>query len=38
VEGASADQISAWIAKRNASGDDGKMLLEAVRKIAESYR
>jgi TRAP-type transport system periplasmic protein len=35
---ASADQISAWIAKRNASGDDGKMLLEAVRKIAESYR
>ena len=35
---ASADQIASWIAERNAAGDDGKMLLEAVRKIAEQYR
>jgi len=35
---ASTDQIEAWIAKRKAAGDDGKVLLEAVRKIAEQYR
>jgi TRAP-type C4-dicarboxylate transport system substrate-binding protein len=35
---ASADQISAWIAKRNAAGDDGRMLLEAVRRISETFR
>jgi TRAP-type transport system periplasmic protein len=32
------DQITTWIAARDAAGDDGKMLLEAVRKIAEQYR
>jgi TRAP-type C4-dicarboxylate transport system substrate-binding protein len=32
------DQIDTWIATRNAEGDDGKMLLEAVRRIAEQYR
>ena len=35
---AGADQIKTWIATRNAEGDDGKMLLEAVRSIAEQYR
>lgn len=35
---ASGQQLSAWIEKRNAAGDDGRMLLEAVRRIAEGYR
>jgi len=35
---ASADQIASWIAKRDAAGDNGRMLLEAVRRIAEQYR
>jgi TRAP-type C4-dicarboxylate transport system substrate-binding protein len=35
---ASADRIASWIAERNAAGDDGKKLLEALRKIAEQYR
>jgi TRAP-type C4-dicarboxylate transport system substrate-binding protein len=35
---ASAGQIATWIAKREAAGDNGKMLLEAVRRIAEAYR
>ena len=34
----SADQIASWIAKRDAAGDNGRMLLEAVRRIAEQYR
>jgi len=32
------DQITAWVAARNAAGDDGKMLLEAVSRIASQYR
>jgi TRAP-type transport system periplasmic protein len=35
---AATDQIATWIAARNSAGDDGKMLLEAVRRIAEQYR
>jgi len=35
---AAKGQIAAWIAARNAAGDDGKMLLEAVRGIADQYR
>jgi len=35
---AATDQIAAWIAKRDAAGDNGRMLLEAVRKIAAEYR
>jgi TRAP-type transport system periplasmic protein len=35
---ASAEQIAAWIAKRDAAGDNGKMLLDAVRRIALQYR
>jgi len=35
---AAQDQIAAWVAARNAAGDNGKMLLEAVRRIADQYR
>jgi TRAP-type transport system periplasmic protein len=35
---AAKDQIAAWVAERNAAGDDGKMLLESVRRIADEYR
>lgn len=35
---AAAEQIAAWVAKRDAAGDDGRMLLEAVRRIALQYR
>jgi TRAP-type C4-dicarboxylate transport system substrate-binding protein len=34
---AAAHQIAAWVAARNAAGDDGAMLLEAVRRIASQY-
>jgi len=34
---AAKDQIRAWIAKRDAAGDDGAMLLKAVRRIADGY-
>jgi TRAP-type C4-dicarboxylate transport system substrate-binding protein len=37
-QAASAEQIAAWVAKRDAAGDNGRMLLQAVRKIAEQYR
>jgi TRAP-type C4-dicarboxylate transport system substrate-binding protein len=35
---AAQDQIAAWVAARNAAGDDGEMLLESVRRIADQYR
>jgi TRAP-type C4-dicarboxylate transport system substrate-binding protein len=35
---AASEQMAAWIAARNAAGDNGKMLLEAVRRIADQYR
>jgi TRAP-type transport system periplasmic protein len=35
---AAKNQIAAWVAARNAAGDDGNMLLESVRKIASQYR
>jgi TRAP-type transport system periplasmic protein len=35
---AAKDQIAAWVAERNAAGDDGRMLLESVRRIAKEYR
>lgn len=35
---AAKGQIAAWVAERNAAGDDGRMLIESVRRIAEEYR
>jgi TRAP-type transport system periplasmic protein len=35
---AAQNQIAAWVAARDAAGDDGKMLLQAVRKIADQFR
>jgi TRAP-type C4-dicarboxylate transport system substrate-binding protein len=35
---AAQEQIADWVAARNAAGDDGSMLLEGVRRIAEQYR
>ncbi len=35
---AAKDQIAAWVAERNAAGDDGRMLLESVHRIADEYR
>ncbi len=35
---AAEGQIDAWVARRNAAGDNGRMLLDAVRRIADEYR
>jgi TRAP-type C4-dicarboxylate transport system substrate-binding protein len=35
---ATQNQIASWIAARDAAGDDGRMLLKAVHRIADQYR
>jgi TRAP-type transport system periplasmic protein len=37
-QAAAQKQVAAWSATRDAAGDDGKMLLEAVRQIASQFR
>lgn len=35
---AAQEQIAAWVAARDAAGDDGSMLLQAVHRIADQFR
>jgi TRAP-type transport system periplasmic protein len=37
-QAAAQEQVAAWVAARDKAGDDGKMLLAAVRQIASQFR